>query len=430
MCGGLLWTSGASAQLTSAGQSGAESGKFSSELIRSPGEVSILPRDVKLVAGAGAIVEPAFTSFLPVGPKGAKAPVQTVHVDGGRVDAFLDDASTPRGVLLQGPDKILGISTGGHMVMSVTDESIIIGAVSGDVLVGHNAKFKPLSSGRIRVFPRNHQISKDIDLPAAPELSSRSGLPVAMTGGVNVEVTTNSKNPIRLVVVDSHGQAMGPAVRYEPGEKIGLSLPQAGIYFALARELGEGDLEGPLSSPLQIQVLGLAQGQRAPEEGVFLLDRGERVRLAGTHGLEVRYGSSPEYVPAHSSVGLSQQRVTRVEFRDPKSPSHNAVIVLAPRIMRTEIDLGPAGARWPGKPLLVRVGVWNGAGRLIKGVDEVDVRVTVNSRKVRVNWQGTDQGLTASLAKQEGSGPWVVRVNVYDRSGRPIAREFLEVASK
>jgi hypothetical protein len=404
--------------------------RLAPDLLRFEGQKLALPRNVELVVGPGAVAKPTFTSLLPVGDRGSKVPVQTVEVETGRVDAVLSAANMGRGVLLQGPSKIIAISTHGRVGMSVTEDTVVIAALSGDVLVGQDSRFKSLPEGSIRLISRASGVFKDAPMPGKPTLVSDKSLHVALSGPVTVPLLSTSKSPLRVIVVDDHGTPIGRPWEIPAGGNLSVVVPQAGTYYALAREIGEAQVAGPLSEPVKIQVLGLAEGEREPVGGVFLLDQGERVRLAGTEGLEVRYDSSPIYVPASTSYGLSQPRETRVEFRNPLDPEQKAVLRLAPKILKKELELGPAEARWPGAPVKVRVGFWDGAGKLLRDGNDLDVRVTVNSVLVKVDWKVTKDGLVADLNKQTGEGPWVVRVNVLDKRGRTIARDFLEVASR
>lgn len=399
-------------------------------VLRPASQVRAIKRGVELHVGEGATIQPTFTTSLPVGERGAKVPVQTVEVDGGRVDALFTDSGSPRGVLLQAPDKILGIATQGHMVMKVEPETVSIGALSGDVLVGHDSKFKPLPAGKVRVISRVTGISKDSPLPEAPVIENTTGLSVVLSGKTKVNLRRGADRPLLLSLIDEMGQTVVPAQRFDAGTPLSVDVPHAGVFYVVARSLGDGGIEGPLSRPERVQVLGLASGQRAPEGGVFLLGRGERVHLAGTDGLEVRYGSSPTYLPATNTVGLSQARRTAVEFRNPKDPSQRAVLVLAPRFMKREIELGPSEAHWPGQPVKIRVGLWDGAGKLLAPGHDVEVLVTVNSTDVSVPWRMTDDGFVGQVEKQRGEGPWVVRVHVVDPRGHTIARDFLEVSRR
>jgi hypothetical protein len=163
---------------------------------------------------------------------------------------------------------------------------------------------------------------------------------------------------------------------------------------------------------------------------VFLLSQGERVHLAGTDELEVRYGSSPSYLPASNSVGLSQQQKTTVEFRNPKETDQRVVLTLAPKFLRKEIELGPPGAHWPGSPVKMRIGMWDGAGNLLRPGDDVKVQVTVNAKDIPMSWTTTSEGYVGQVSKQAGVGPWVVRVSVLDERGHTLARDFLEIAAR
>lgn len=408
----------------------ADGPSFDDEFLRPEAKVRNLPRNVRLAVSEGATIQSSFTTALPVGKRSAKVPVQTIEVESGRVDAYVPPSSVERGLLLQAPDKILGISTEGHMVMKVDEEKVVIGALSGDVLVGKDSRFKPLLERRIRVFSRATGTSTDYEFPKQPKITNKDGLSVALTGSVQVALETTSPDPLLLSVVDESGTVIAPPRRYEPGAALSVEVPRAGIYYAVARPLGQGDIEGPLSVPARIQVLGLASGQRAPQNGVFLLSREERVRLAGTEGLEVRYGNSPTYLPASNSVGLSQDQKTVVEFRNPQVTDQRVILTLAPRIMRKEIEIGPAEARWPGVPVQMRVGLWNGAGELLRPGDDVQVKVTVNSDDIPITWKTASDGYIGQIPKQGGSGPWIVRVSVFDDRGRTIVRDFLEVASR
>jgi len=388
-----------------------------------------LPRDVSLRLGKDAAARPSFTTKLPVGKKGARVMVQTVNVESGRVDAILGKSKFERGVLLQGPDKVLGISASGHLSMVVSEKEIVIAAQKGDALLGFDGKFKPLKEGAARVYRRASKTSVEKPLLPAPSLTSSAGLSVAMEGGVDIPVRTEGEGRVRLFVLDEAGRAVFAGGDVLPGQA-NVSLPRAGTFRVHARQLGPGGIESPMSEPVEVQVLGLAPGQTPPENGVFYLDRGERVRLAGTEGLEVRYGKSPEFYPAGASLGLSQRRATSVEFRHPQFPKQRARLRLAPRISNTKLFMGPAKATWPGAPLKLRVDVRNGAGRLLELGNHQKVTVTVNSRKMSLRWKKTKRGLVASLPAQKGPGPWVVRMSVEDRKGRTLARDFLEVAKR
>jgi hypothetical protein len=57
----------------------------------------------------------------------------------------------------------------------------------------------------------------------------------------------------------------------------------------------------------------------------------------------------------------------------------------------------------------------------------VRTRVTVGMQSVAVPFTWTGKELEAKVPPRSGSGPWVLRVEVADTSGRQLAREFVEV---
>jgi hypothetical protein len=161
---------------------------------------------------------------------------------------------------------------------------------------------------------------------------------------------------------------------------------------------------------------------------VALLDRGERLQLLGTDGLEFRYGISPEWLPAPSSVGLPRGEATTVEFRAPSRPEATVQLSLAPLLAEADIEVGPPRAVWPGPPVEVRVALRDGAGQLLSPADGFRTSVRIDDQPVRVVWRDSPEGQRAAVPAPSGPGPWVVRVVVTDKRGAEVARGFLEVA--
>ncbi len=401
-----------------------------SSAIPLPGQRLKLAPGTELIVGPGAEAEPKFTSQLPVGERGAKVPVKAVFVERGQVHALIHHPGRKSGVLLQGPEKILGISTQGHFALSITDEKVTIAAISENVLVGQASRFKPLPSGFMRVFSRVSGLSEDRPLPSPTQLTPEGGLPLALFGPAQVRIRPSRvDSKLWLALSDAEGNPVSAPQKVTTAGPFELKLPRAGTYFAVARTIDETGILSAPSLPLRLQVLGLAEGQRPPKDGIYLLRRGERLHLAGAEGLEMRYGTSPTYVPATPSIGLPRSRPTVVELRVPGNPNSSVRFRLAPDILRTKAHLGPVGATWPGEPLQMRVSLWDGAGRLVQQEDRLHLKVTVNSRPIAVDWQSTSAGLEAKLPPQAGAGPWVVRLNVSDGQGRTLARDVLDVAS-
>jgi hypothetical protein len=144
----------------------------------------------------------------------------------------------------------------------------------------------------------------------------------------------------------------------------------------------------------------------------------------------MRYGHSDRFVPATTSVGLVQRRATTVQFRHPSSPDQMTTVRLAPKISEVKTSIGPANARWPGKPVTVKVVVRDGSGKLLTAKDGLRLEISVNSTTIDADFEETAQGLVTTVPAQSGDGPWVVRLSVLDGKDRLLARDILEVTSR
>jgi hypothetical protein len=149
--------------------------------------------------------------------------------------------------------------------------------------------------------------------------------------------------------------------------------------------------------------------------------------LVDTDGLEMTYGSGSYFVAAPASVGMSRGGTTKVRFRDPKSRQEVA-LTLSPRIVRSNIELGPRTARWPGDQVSLRVELFDGARRPLSETRSLKAEVSVNLKPVEVKWQHQGNVMTANLKPSSDPGPWVVRVEVTHENGEHLGRDFLEIA--
>jgi hypothetical protein len=174
-------------------------------------------------------------------------------------------------------------------------------------------------------------------------------------------------------------------------------------------------------------VLGLEPGQeKMTANGTIILEQGQRARLWGTQGLEMRYGSSPQFVPAGPSLGLASFRPTTVEYRDPQDPRASAIVMLVPKVLQSQVQMGPKMVHWPEQPVQITVRLWDNGVPLADTAEYV-ARVTVNGQEIPLQWEHRRGSLEGSLQPQSGPGPWIVRVNVTNARGVEVARDFLEV---
>jgi hypothetical protein len=101
---------------------------------------------------------------------------------------------------------------------------------------------------------------------------------------------------------------------------------------------------------------------------------------------------------------------------------------LVPRVQRATIQFGPRAPHWPGAPLAINVRVDDSSPDPTTSA-EVEAAVSVGVEPVDVDFKRDGAWLRGTLSPRDGSGPWVVRVEVKARDGRELGRDFVEVAA-
>lgn len=382
-----------------------------------------------LISAMATAAEIHHTSMLPVGRRSSSIPVDTVLVSEGRIDGVLPEGRR-RGLLLQTKDNIQAICTAGRVAMVAQADRIAVAALEGEALVGKAGIFRALQPGRVRVYDRLSGSFSERSLLGATSLK-KEGLSVAIAGPAKVGVRPQRVEGARgykTILLSDTGRALHQVAEHDGVAELSLQVPHAGDFLVVARAIDEFGFAGAPSAPLKVSVLGIVNGESVVRHGLIFLAPGQMAQVVGQGGLMMRYGTSPEYVPAPASIGLPGQKATTVEFRDPKDSDRYAVFRLAPRVLRTRIDIGPGRSTWPRDTLQLRVRMWDGHGQPLSWMDEYKVTVRVGLEEVDVDWQRSNGQLQASLPPQRGPGPWVVRVSVADPNEQELARNFLEVS--
>jgi hypothetical protein len=226
--------------------------------------------------------------------------------------------------------------------------------------------------------------------------------------GANVTQTCGQTNPHRIL----------------------LNAPSAGVYWASVAAVDVDGLAGAPSQAVPVHILGVQPGTYDIEGHTVFLGLGEQVKLLGYDGLMMRYGTSPEYFPAAPAVRVVEQKPTVVEFRDPQDPRGSVVLNLSPRVLKSQIDIGPVSSSWPQDDIKVTVKMWDGQGRPLDALAEHRIVTKVGLSTVDVPFTHDGTSLVGIVPPQPGPGPWVIRVSVVDANGREIKRNFLEVSTE
>lgn len=387
-----------------------------------------IKRNAELRLSEPGVAEPTHTSKLAVGRRGKLVPVESVRVGQGRVDVLFGKAPE-RGVLLHTEDQYQAIATGGRIAMANFDDRVAVAALEGPALVGRKGIFKPLLEGQVRVFHRASGTSKDRPLLGATTLQI-TGLAMSLTGGAELPLSVRDLDGAagyRVQLLDKTGSRVGGAEESKKGSPLGIRVSRPGTYWAVVRALDPEGFGGAVSQPVEVSVLGVKNAENLVRHGLVYLAPGDRAEIVGQSGLVMRYGTSPEFVPAPQSINLPDKKATTVEFRDPAHPDRYAVLRLAPRMLKSRIIIGPATSTWPEDKIDISVNVWDGDGGALSWMDEYKLRVRVGLEEIPLEWRRDGRSLRASLPPQPGPGPWVIRLSIMGPDDEELARDFLEV---
>ena len=392
------------------------------------GNTTSLKRGVVLLTADETKTTRKHTAKLPVGRRGAMIAVETLSVRGGRADVILPPKPSG-GVLLESSQKIQTIVTAGRATVIERGNKVIVGAIHSNLLVGKSGRFKTLLAGTLRIFDTKRGTVFDRPILKAPTAHT-GGLSVSLSDSVAVSFSATPIHKAKLyrtVLLDSDGVRIEQTWDSQDPTKLQLKAPHAGTFWAVVRAVDEYGVASEPSAPLPIKVLGLQNGKDIARHGMIFLSPGQSAKIVGQEGLVMRYGTSPEFIPAPQSISLPGRKATTVEFRDPGDPKKYAIFKLAPRLLKTSIQVGPALGVWPRDDINILIKMWDGHGHPLAWMDEYQIIVKVGVDEVPVSWERSNGQLTTTLSAQNGTGPWVVRVSIIDSTGSEIGRNFLEV---
>jgi hypothetical protein len=370
---------------------------------------------------------------LALAPSGTeKTPVHVIKLTAGRVSITIPESKSkvpPTAVLVQAPRRVSAVAKGGESLVITTSERVTVAAVKGDMLAALGNDWKPLPGGLVRSFGGG--VTTEQPVPAAPSLRVDSGMLMALGGTATTQLrATADKNVERrelvLYRVEGNNRAKLKQMEWRD-EAQQLPAMTPGRYEVRARAIDRFGVEGPMSAPLAVRVIGaeLPDGARLVGDTI-LLGRTGRVKLIGAEGLESSYGRASVFVPAPKDVGLARGDSTLLRLRVPGTKEELG-IKLEPRSLRADVAIGPKTARWPGEALQIQVKLFDHRGKPVTDNLKTKPRVFVNVEQVEPTWTHSGNTYTAKVAPKGGAGPWVVRVEVNDDFGEQVGRDFIEL---
>ncbi|HET9955675.1 MAG TPA: hypothetical protein VFQ61_14270 [Polyangiaceae bacterium] len=396
-------------------------------------ETRKLPNGATLRVSAGTQLTLGRPIKVQTGP-GRWNQAQSVQLLEGRVEVDVPSQCQPScPVYVQAPRRVGAVAKAGRSVVIASAERVTLVALEGEMLAASGNDWRHLSEGTVREFapgagPVDHAVMKapetTLSAPIALSLSGgKAGLTAklsAVPGAARYELDLYQLDGSKRTFLERR-ESDTPTTSFE-------NLAP-GSYGVVARAVERTGVEGQESAQKTFRVVGaeLPVGATLVEGGILLPVR-ERVRLSGTEGIEVSYGRTAEFIRAPSSIGVIRNSPTLVRLRAEGSAEELAM-TLSPRVMRADIELKPARARWPEDDVRVAVKLLDGMNRPLPEGSPLKPTVFVNAKRVDIGWTRANGTLVATVPKSNERGPWVVRVEVIDDSGAVVGRDFLEVAA-
>lgn len=403
--------------------------------VQQNGHTEKLSGGVLLTTQPDTAVKKAGMTSLSLGA-GRKTPAHVYHVSAGRLDIKIPESSYGEiAVLVVGPQGESAVISGGHAIAVVNDGHISFSAARHELLTGKGSRWRKLSPGSTRSIDLRRGRTAEWGQMPAPELAVAQRLVVALpdagfTAKVNLKPVPRAQRYQVALMRQDGAKLTLVSHTITKAATAELNGAAPGTYLVFARGIDSDGVEGELSAPTTIRVLGieLPPGARATN-GQVLLPPSQRLPLQEVDGLKMTYGNGTYFVDAPKSVGLTRGERTTVRFKEP-STNEEVRLTLAPQVVKAAVEIGPKTAHWPKDDISVKVSLTDGSGAPLKDDNNVTIDVSVNLEPVAMKWKKTGTGVQGSIKPRAGkSGPWVVRVEVKNELGRVVGRDFLEVVA-
>jgi len=351
----------------------------------------------------------------------------TVMLRSGRLRAVVPEGATSA-VIVSAPRKASVLVASGEAGVTAGSDVAVANA-HGVTSVGTAGRaFRELPAGTVEVVGGGrHQL-----LDSPPALVGPS---VVLTHDAQIELGSFALTPVsgasayRVELRDQKtARLITRRETQDPSIPAGLAWLGPGAYSLRVTSVDAAGFESklPLERPLHVVRLGLPAGAFVDATGTVHFAPGSRVDLERVEGVEMRYGHTGDFVAAPASIELLRSEPRLLAFRAGSGPASE--LWLVPRKLRADIVFGSQAPRWPGAPLEIKVRVEDSCPDPTVAA-EVVPNVSVGVEPVAVDFKADGGWLKGVLPPRSGPGPWVVRVEVKDRRGRELGRDFIEVAA-
>lgn len=393
---------------------------------------------VRLRAGSRLHVDRKYARVA-LGGK-AKVPTFVLELERGTIDIENPPvalAASRKGVLVRAPKELSGMSPpNGHVLVSTDGARSAIANASGSLWVGAGSAWHALSPGN--AWSSSKAVVSPYPLAQPPVLEATRHAWDGVSGPAAISGLKWSQVPdaLRYVVrLEREGDPEPVAVLESESTAQPRAFPAVppGSYVARVAAVDDGGLEGLLSVPVALRVVGvdLRPDQYIGGDGAIRVVDPEPIALRHVDGLLATYGAAQGFIPAPPVATLFRGDDTIVRLRDPRD-AESFAIHLVPRHVGLRVQAGPKTVMWPGEPVAITIDASDGSDeRDAAFMSTVELRpvVTVGVDPVPVEFHREGRHLSGELELPPGvaAGPWVVRVEVADQFGHSLGRDFVEV---
>jgi len=397
------------------------------------GAVIALPGDARIELDPGASVRVFPSAQRLRMPEGYVVPTWSVSVRSGRVRGRVGQPKQAA-VLLTVSERFSSVVARGAGMLLVDENEVAAVNLTGASYTIAGGRWQALEEGVLRSLKagerapttRSTLVSTSIGPGRRLWVSTAKRVTVDSLEWTAVAGATDYTVALRRVGEDQPLQMLTTRDPKLPG---GLGPLGPGQYAVAVRANDARGIPGHWSPAVPLRVVGvdLPGGGYVSESGTIHLGPGQQVLFTHTDGLELSHSGAFKYVPANTPVPLYKGERTLVNFREPGSGS-TASASLEPRALEAEVKLGPSTATWPRDDVEVSIQLRATSRGTPLDLVEPRPKVTVGLKPVDVTWRWESSRLRGTVPRQEGAGPWVVRVEVEDQFGMPLGRNVLEVA--
>jgi hypothetical protein len=354
-------------------------------------------------------------------------PTQVVELRTGRLDVRSPTKlRAPQALMVKSPQKVAGVFTTGDGVVVASAQTVTVVSERGGMLVGVGSDWRPLREGFARTISPQDRAGKRRAIPPPPVVHLASPLVLAAGAGTGATwAAVPDAVSYEVSLVGKKGTLTRLTVK-EP--RVEFDRLASGPYTLTVREVDRYGVPGAVSLPQQVRVVRaiLPPGAYVGSDGAIRLETGDRVRLAGAEGLFMTHGALQQFVPAPESVGLFRGTAVRIRLRD-RANLGELSVDLVPLVHHASVTFEPRRPRWPDRPVIIRVELYDGKNQPTRESANATVDVRLNQQRLSPQWRRQNNRLIASVRPAVPIGPWSLKVQVARPSGEIIARSLLQI---